>query len=1427
MEDYVELNRTFREISLSGKDDEFDYRAMRFGKGLQWSDILATFRTVILSEAGSGKTEEIRNATRKMRGVGQYAFFIRLEHATDDFQSAFEEGGNAEFDEWLLSGDEGWLFLDSVDEARLKSPIDFEKAIRKIGTRISPALQRVHIVLSSRGTAWRPVTDLHLCTSILPFDPPRHIDEAEAADDTNGKKTESAFKIIALDDLNNAQAETFGAARGVADVKQFVKAIDKTDSWSLAARPDDLSELIEFWKTNGRIGNRFELMQASVARRLAERDQNRSDAYPLSVADAYAGAQTLAAAATMGQTSIICIPDGIKNTKGLKLSSALPGWDDKKLAALLSRPIFDEALYGTVRFHHRTTREYLTAVWFKSLIDRQTSQRNVESLFFRDQYGLEVIVPSMRPVLVWLILLDERMRDRALKISPELIFEGGEPKALPAKSRRKILNDVCATLHKGVTRNTTTDYRAVQRFADKDIATDVIALIQKYSGDPDVLAFLMRIVWQGELADALNDTLAVALDKQSPRYARMAAFRAVAEIGSVQDGIELRDAFLAEAKQLERDLLSVLIEELPPTPQSVAWLLSCFAKLKEKKRSSVDGLPQSLDNFIRLLPLDLIEKLLSGLNVLICKRPIVEKRFCLISKRHGWLIKSAAQAAERLIDARHPAALNMPTLSILQKLPAAQEYREWDLRDIKSEIPKLVPAWPELNDHYFWYDVAQARRYRDKKAKQKLTAIWQVSIFGAYWKFETTDFDRMLSFVNSQSNADDRRVALTGAFQLYVRSERPRRFRDAMIAATRKTPFLKKSLDELLNPEPPSEDERKYRRLDAKWKREQKKREETETKNQKASKEFMAANLELLRDPKPKDPSAVLDIQHYLHERMRQSDKETGIWSYGDWESLIPDFGPEIAQAFRDGIVKYWRNYKPRLRSEGKAENTTPFRVIFGLTGVNIEARETEHWVDGLNAEDADMAFRYAMDELNGFPEWLPNLYEKFTAQVGELLLREVDRDLRVETAKRESHYVLSDLAWSGTWAWKGIGQEIFSRLVKREPVNLMNLDYMLRIVQGADIEVDKIVELAKQRASDKRTSHAARWFAIWASVEPESAIDAISARLASIKKPAAQKLLAMQFITALLGGRRNDGVISGSAYRTPEHLKHLYLLMHRYIRVEDDIERAGGGVYSPGLRDDAQDARNNLFSFLKEIPGKDAYLAMMEIGRLHPDQSYQPWMLHHAKTKAEQDADLTPWSIDQTLDFQESLERTPATHRELFDFAALRLMDLKDNLENGDSSVASILAKGATLETDMRKYIGDWCRSNAAGRYQIPQEEELADGKKPDLRFLGNGFDAPVPAELKLAENWSGISLFERLENQLCRDYLRDIRSNRGIFLLVRRGGKQKWTLPSGTKVDFAGLIAALQKHWLEISDQFSNVEEIKVIGVDLTVRQSAIGMP
>lgn len=678
-----------------------------------------------------------------------------------------------------------------------------------------------------------------------------------------------------------------------------------------------------------------------------------------------------------------------------------------------------------------------------------------------------------------------------------------------------------------------------------------------------------------------------------------------------------------------------------------------------------------------------------------------------------------------------------------------------------------------------------------------------------------------MSDVQARPLIDDRLIALSLAFKLYVDAGRPAKARAQLKVSTKDESELSVCLAKLIHPPRLPEEAKKWKKLESGWKLKAQRTRQKEERNRENWKTHLRLNLDALRDPGLKPSNAVSQAQYYLHNRMHDGTKISTDRSDGNWAVLEAEFGPEVASAFRDGVVAYWRRNKPRLVSEGAATNTTEFSTIFGLTGLVIEASEVEHWPDPLDKTEAELAFRYAMHELNGFPPWFPRLFQRFPELVCKMSLGEIAYELDTEDESKESFYLLHDVSWSGDWLWDSIAPSILEKVSAREPKNLRNLGYILNIVQGSSLSDIQISQLASHKVKEvEQPDHCAYWFAVWTGVDPEHAIPALDAYLNSLVNDDERRSVAMVFITQLLGGRRTGGSRVREAYRTPRYLKCLYLLMHQYIKRSEDIERANMGVYSPGIRDDAQDARDRLFGLLKEIPGKEAYLAMQEIAAAHPDERSRPWFKLHARTKAEADADNPPWSPAQVREFYDVQECTPASHRDLFNLAVMRMNDLKDDLEKGDSSIASIL-KIISDEVEIRKFIGNWCRDCANGRYAIPQEEELADAKRPDFRWHGVGLDAPVPMELKLADNWSGPALFERLKVQLCNDYLRDIRSGRGVFVLVYRGDKKTWELPvQGVQLAFDGLVLALQEYWSEISSEYPCVDEIRVIGIDLTLR-------
>lgn len=1229
---FIELQRTFHDLpKQANESDDTDFSQwLPVDKRLRWPDLIKEYRLVILSEAGSGKTSEIRNSANTLRKQGKAAFFLRLEHISKDFEDAFEVGTHEAFAAWLASNEEGWFFLDSVDEARLKNPRDFELAIRKLSKQIVIAKDRAHIVITSRITAWRPKSDLAYCDNYFPYaptatsehDPQANNIEHKTAIQPDGSiptqtdsknENNSVFRIVALDDLAPDQITVFVKARGIIDSKAFLDAVERADAWSFATRPQDLEELTEFWLDQGRIGGRLEIMQNSINRRLIERDQDRADARPLPAERIRQGARLLAAAATLARESTIKIPDGSANSKGIDVRSVLPDWDDKDQSTLLSRPIFDEAIYGTVRFRHRSVREYLTAEWFDELLKRETSRRNIEAYFFRKQFGLDIIAPTLRPILPWLILWDEKIRGRVLKSAPEILFEGGDPSRLPVAVRRSVLRDVCKQMTSNITGRIMRDKAAVQRFANTDLTDDVLTLLREYADNDDLKAFLLRMVWIGQLKGARQEVMKVALNPHTERYTRIVAFRAIKAIGSSEDCECVCQNFLTETPILNREWLAELIEIINPTEQILIWLLACLKKVESTENPTADNLLYNLSAFVEVASIDLLPQLVSGLNRLLDPPPLIERRLCEVSERFQWLIAPACKAVERLILAHHPASLESDTLSILHKISSVHGYGSNELAEVKTEFSKLVPAWKELNRALFWCEVQKSRNAKEKKNRERLTEFYRVT-FRPFWRFEESDFESVAKEISNRTFLDDRLVALSLAFDLYKKANRPSAWRKQLKKLVAGNDELSGCLGAYLKPIAQSQAMRNLRKQEYKWEKQNENHQKQQEKYNVDRKKYFNEKLDEASAALRENPGILTNDLLYLFDQTRDKKNSTNRWTEYNWQILIPAYGEKVARYYREGAISLWRHHKPKLRSEGAPFNEMPYAVIIGLIGLEIEAHETENWPKNLNSDEVERACRYATFELNGFPVWFPRLFETYPQLVCGFLMQEIRYELSIETPETETHYIISDLSWTGQWAWNQIAPDLYELLNGMEPENLANLDKLLKITQGSAL-ADKLIETIASRKCHILTEwdHVARWFAVWAGVAPDAAITAFIARIESMSDSEQQTLFVMIFVTHLIGERRGRGSSARQAFKTPQYLKSLYWLMHEYIRREDDIDRAGKGVYSPELRDDAQDARDYLFKLLNQIPGKESFLALMSLAESHPDEQFRQWIMLQA----------------------------------------------------------------------------------------------------------------------------------------------------------------------------------------------------------------------
>ncbi|MBY3417071.1 hypothetical protein HFN87_27820 [Rhizobium laguerreae] len=1415
---FVDLDRHFVQLDdrLGGDMDDWIYA----GPGIGWEALAKERRAIVLAEAGAGKTQEIKAAVRKLRASGKAAFFLRLEELSDGVTQASFDGADTgslrELDTWLSGTDYGWLMLDSVDEARLANSKNFERAIKHLSGKLGDAAQRANIIITSRASEWRPESDLRMVNNFLPLPEAEETASHSNADNlerifdsvteaVDGTEKRTGARVYSLLPLDEQRIRQLAAHFGVNDTNSFYYAVERADAVGFASRPKDLEDLAEYWLKKGSIGGRLELVENDIALKLKERDQDRAQARPLASDNARLGAKILAAASSLLRDQQFRVPETDSDLDGIDVGAILGMWTEVNCQTLLSRPIFDEAIYGRVRFHHRSVREYLAAEWIVELLEQGNSRRQVAQLFFKSQYGIELIVPAMRPLLPWIALKDERIRNKLARIAPEVLTEGGDPSAFPADFREALIRDICSRLNRERS-GRLLDGAAVRRMATNDLGPAISELLSAYEDDEFVRITLLRMAWQGNMRECLEQAKAFALGTSYDGITRGAAIQVVAATAGTAELAQFRDKLLGSLGERDLVVFGECLRSLGAILDTKV-AIDVAANLLGPDKYGFQSLKGRFVAFVNGLPLAKCRTVVDEILVKLREAPFKEGRNYKVSDKVYWLLPVAARACERLVEAKDAFALSPNALDVMSLIEKSTAY---DRSSIKSDLGAMVPAWSDLNESLFWHQIS-AERAKGHVIKN----WWQVSGLPSFWVFSSADFPSFVEQLRLRQG-DDRFVALSLALKI-MRADASDEGLISIREAIGDDATLTARLDELLDPNPTAE-QLEFQRRRREHEEETERHEFAEAARLAQRKLEISKNLDWLGAA---SPNAITGAQLHMLEALSGLDADRNRLAHPNWQGLIPAYGKEVAQAFKDGAQRYWRHYVPQLRSEGVATmNSVPRQITLGLNGIEFEAQE-EGWLDALSPEHAKLATRYALWEMNGFSDWLGSLAEKFPSEVVEVLLTEIEW----EFAQQDSEsYAISNLVWHGEQLRPMLGGRLLGLLSAQEPRSLGVLRGALKIISADDTISDaELAALAEHKINGAASSsHTALWVALWLTVQAPEAITFLDSHLLGLDERDA-KNFTMAASSGFLSSD-HDWVSKRTSFKTPQSLKRLFEIFCRHIKRTEDTKRVHLQSYSPEDRDHAQRERDMVLTMLGEIEGKEAFVALMELADTHLDQDIRPYIRRAALARAEADANLKPWSAADFHAFAKDLDRHPGSPRELFDLVCNRLLDFKQELEEGDDSIASIVHT-VDAETVQRNFFGKLFRDKANGRYFAPNEEELADAKRPDLRIHATDIHGPVPIEFKIADNWSGSELFERLQNQLCNDYLRDARSSYGVFLMSNRAVKRKsWEHPiTGVTLTFDELCIALQDFAGKYIAKRPDIDGIKVVGIDLTKRLQA----
>lgn len=1405
---FVELGRRFVDYEPTGDPEQaattsYLLQALLADKALTWAKLLESRVVIVLGEAGSGKSAELGAQARDLGHSGKHAFFVRLDALLSGLDASLGPDQILKFEEWAGGTEEAVFFLDSVDEARLVRHGAFDEALIKLANAIGQdGIARGRFIISSRISEWNEPVDRRRVAARFSL-------AAENNDISTSDTPE--LRVVQLLALGEQQISTLAESVGLDDPRAFMEAVAKSSAWAFVGRPLDVINLSSYWVEKGRLGTLAELVEHDVVKKTEERkDRSRSD--PLSPGLAREGAESLAASSILCRRPTFSVgqEEQLQDMSSLLPNRCSPSdWKPDQVSSLLARPLFDPAAYGKVRFHHRRVAEYLCASWVRRLVDAGCPIEEIEDLFFARISGELVLRKSLEPVIGWLALGEktwqERLMDRVCISSPEVLLQHGDPQSLSVRARKKILEALVEAHRDGRFLYADFDNEQLQRLADPGL-TDAVSekLIDSDLGEgPRIL--LLRIVAQGGMQRCVDSVLRFLRSGLGEGESTLYAIHAVSVAGNANQLREL-EAWGAGQAAIGFRVGARLCCALYPGTIDADGLLALFHRSDEVRAGESDDMQYSLQNCVEEnAPREHIPTFIRAAESRVGREAGSRRQRRAITHRfrYRWLLRASLKLVERLVQhddlSKDEIAVSARAVVLLRGLEERGSYGH--------EVPDA------LRDALSSRDLRQeylACRVRDEKERYpERTFSGRILVYNeSLIEWTEQDVDLVLGLA-IKGSPDDREAFVELGSELWRRWGGGRRALRQMRRSLSGEPELQAMLLDISKVSLGDRLKRIHSRI----------KHETSWKIRHAVSKWWRDTRFLLQCARIrkhiKSGRAVQVLGHLAMEAA--SGEDGGRWGPGSIEALKKKFPRWLAAAASKGMKATWRSFTPLLPHEKPNPNQIDSRVAIGLTGINLALEAGEVTYKGVTEAEVVVATRYAVSELNGFPKWLAGLANQEPDAVSGVLLECVRGEWNTPSDTAPHSGVISKIQY-GPPALRELARDtVLSLLVTEDPPNDEVLGSSLRLLLAASQPPRaELASLARRRVSKLpiEEHRSLVWFVLWIQIEPVQAIDWLEPLLA-VPSEKADELMVR--VCAALNTRYGQGfpLLSDPAYLQSHILARLVPIVFRHVRPTDDIERVGGGAYSPTQRDEAQDFRRPLLEQLASLEqdhgALDALRSLLEAPELADRQEY---IQHLIQERASRDADGPPWTPEQVTTMAKAKCAEPRSERDLFALTCRQLVSIQNEVERADFSERGALREQSP-ESDLRLLIGRKLRDRAMGNYEVTQEEEVDQNKEPDLRVRKTSLP-PISIEIKCAHKWSCKELEAALVGQLVGQYLRSDDTHFGVLLLGHHGSKLHWTLPDGKKVKFEELL----EHLRSVADQLlstrPDLEAIEVIGID-----------
>ena len=1371
----MQISRQFVEISetqLSGEvPEEYAFDVIISSLPLSWSDLITIPWVVLVAPAGAGKTYECRQQCELLKRQGRPSFFVNLvDLASAELEDVLTLEEQESLEQWKLSKEEAFFFLDSVDELSLTT-VSLRLALKKIHKNLGKSSGRAHFVVTTRPV----VTELSCLNEFLKNIVRKNERGAEL------KAEDLHWRLFRLQSLttNESQALASIYLDNTEEIDSLFRSMERASVE--VDTPLDLEYLCEHWNKTKALGSYSEYIKTTVESRVHPHENGRKDRCALSQEKAIDGAERLAVAAHMMVTI------GIRSNKGVDAPAIDPqkiltNWNAAEVRELLERPLFEFLSEGRVRFFHRSASEYLAAQHILKLIHtRGWSANRLNNLWFADIGCRRLALPSKREVLGWLSPKVPELFRLIVANQPELFLQMADPAALSSVQREEVLDAFCQRYKNSGSLGCFFATQQIKRFADSSLSECVNRILSEGVANPDVLNFLFELMIYGDLDNCQEFAWQFCVNENVLGRTRTLASCVLAVMHDKRLQRLLNEVDRNRSVWTD-EVIGGLVGRLYPQYMTEETLVH-FLKLLDNGKIFNHQYFFSVGHAVKVR-LNRLERLSALRDQLVL---VVRNEFTYLplktQNKYPWLCELLMQVALKGELHEDNKAWRMGI--ILGQLGRGDRPG----RDIFQQQIEKLPLNVRLQ-MFIETDDFIDDKVAEEPAENRFCRLEKALCL------TRNDREWLESLVTDQHHDHDwlKSVILP---EFSIRCEDQNNSEDESVSH---------SVTDVTNTDVVLNNTDSYQNFQTS--------EPVLNISRKSTKQYKDAKEAIFIGKIKADPKLSFSPDNFLNTVNNLESFCSGWIQEWQLNEIRARIGANAFFYFEQALKRFWRSYRPKLPWLRKQQdlNVVADETFLGRMGLKVESIEG-NWLNKLTDKEAQQIFCY----LPGWTEevllWRDELVKRFPTVAKAVYAKEVNWELT---------------QLSGAIGLQGVLPLIMEleglRLIFAEQLrdwldnrgdtywdNQGNADDAKRLHQ-----ILTVVDAVEETDTDKKISEAEErlrqpmnfyFQVVWVSRLFKLNENKGLTALENVLKQTKDAKVETQWFAELFGDvRLFEDVSLQECEFSAKTWRRLTELAYTHVPESEDSAWAPGVVRWCGDREFAQKGRSFCLDSFMKLKGKSAYLEKLQLLAQPQWKKQKGYLLYQAEKVYLESCDRKEKDEASVTRFESDGLVTVTDNRSMAVLLEERLSEVEEWLK---TDTCSWKRKGRfEKEVDFRRDLADKLMERACGLYHVPMESVTCDEQETDIRLAATGSHFEAVLELKLGKNYSGCELKDTIREQLVAKYLAPATRRVGALVIAVTNDKN-WENPETKEI----MNAEQLERWLQSevdSVQANNSEEI-----------------